>query len=221
MQIIKSTAIIAAMIIAAMGIESQTVQATSDDEFKIRVTLKGVDSLTGELDVTVRAGDGTTTTQIVDPFREGNAGTVTIDDFELSEDSTDIGELYRVCVSAIDYNNESECVQGHRGDGKVNRVYIEVPSGIGRAGDTTYYDENGNVVEDDGEFVPSTYQGDDSNAVDNNQGTGVSVSIGDDSYNNNITVDQRTTFGDVLKELIPVAKKVGSAAKNTAVEILN
>jgi hypothetical protein len=49
----------------------------------------------------------------------------------------------------------------------------------------------------------------------------VSVSIGDNSDNNHVTVDQRTTFGDVLKELIPVAKKVGSAAKNTAVEILN
>ena len=56
----------------------------------------------------------------------------------------------------------------------------------------TYYDENGNVVEDDGEFVPSTYQGDDSNAVDNNQGTAVSVSIGDNSDNNHITLDQRT-----------------------------
>jgi hypothetical protein len=220
MQIIKLTAIITAMIIATMGIESQTVQATSEDPFRIRVTLDGVDSLTGELDVTVRAGDGTTTTKIVDPFKEGYAGKVTIDDFVLPEDSTDYNEEYRVCVSTIDYNNEYECVTGHCGDVKVNRVFIDVPSGIGRAGDDTEYDEYGNVVTDDGEFQPTTYQGKNSETTNTNreQDTGVTVTFGDDSDNNNVNIDQRTTWGDVIERTLP---KVANYAKNTTRDFLN
>jgi len=222
MQIIKLTAIIATMIIAAMGIESQTVQATSDDIFKVRITLEGVDSLTGRLKVEVTGADGTGVTRTVDPFKEGRTGNIQLADFVLPASSTRLTEIFDVCVYALDYNAVSNCERGENTAKKApEEITVEVPSGIGRVGDnsqyddTTYYDE-----EPDNEDVTEVSQGADSNAVDNNQGTGVTVSIGDDSDNNNITVDQRTTFGDVVRELLPIAKKASSAVKNTAVEIL-
>ncbi len=217
MQIIKLTAIIAAMIIAAMGIESQTVQATSDDVFKVRITLEGVDSQTGQLKIILYGNDGIQQTQIVDPFADGRAGNVPTKVFKLPASSVRQGESFSLCVHSLDYDNADECITGENTPNKkIEEVSIKVPSGIGRAGDTTYYDE-----EPDNEDVTEVSQGADSNAVDNNQGTGVTVSIGDDSDNNNITVDQRTTFGDVVRELLPIAKKAGSAVKNTAVEIFN
>jgi hypothetical protein len=158
------------------------------------------------------------------PFADGRAGNVPIKLFKLPASSVRQGESFSLCVHSLDYDNADECITGENTPNKkIEEVSIKVPSGIGRAGDTTYYDENGNVLTDDGEFRPSVYQGDDSESTNTNkeQASGVTVDIGDDSDNNNITVDQRTTFGDVLKELIPVAKKAGSAVKNTAVEILN
>ena len=182
-----------------------------------------MDSLTGQLDITVREGDGETHTNIVDPFKEGYAGHYTVDDFVLPDDTTDIGENIRVCVSAISYNNEANCVEKERTEASVQKIEVYSPSGIGRAGDinkdTTYYEEDGNVVQE-GDYVPSVYQGDDSESTNTNkdQGSGVTVAFGDDSDNNNLNIDQRSTFADVIKDLVP---KVGSAVKNTAREILN
>ena len=222
MQIIKPIAIVIAVTVALMMIGQQTVQATSDT-FRVRVTLEGVDSLTGRLKVEVTGADGTGVTRTVDPFKEGRTGNVQLADFVLPASSTRVTEIFDVCVYALDYNAVSNCERGENTAKKApEEITVEVPSGIGRVGDnsryddTTYYDE-----EPDNEDVTAVSQGADSNAVDNNQGTGVTVSIGDDSDNNNITVDQRTTFGDVVRELLPIAKKAGSAVKNTTVEILN
>jgi hypothetical protein len=222
MHVIKTIAIVIAVTVALMMIGQQTVQATSDT-FRVQVTLEGVDSLTGRLKVEVTGADGTGVTRTVDPFKEGRTGNVQLADFVLPASSTRVTEIFDVCVYALDYNAVSNCERGENTAKKApEEITVEVPSGIGRVGDnsqyddTTYYDE-----EPDNEDVTEVSQGADSNAVDNNQGTGVTVSIGDDSDNNNITVDQRTTFGDVVRELLPIAKKAGSAVKNTAVEILN
>jgi hypothetical protein len=222
MQVIKPIAIVIAVTVALMMIGQQTVQATSDT-FRVRVTLEGVDSLTGRLKVEVTGADGTGVTRTVDSFKEGRTGNVQLADFVLPASSTRVTEIFDVCVYALDYNVVSNCERDENTVKKApEEITVEVPSGIGRVGDnsqyddTTYYDE-----EPDNEDVTEVSQGADSNAVDNNQGTGVTVSIGDDSDNNNITVDQRTTFGDVVRELLPIAKKAGSAVKNTAVEILN
>jgi hypothetical protein len=222
MQVIKPIAIVIAVTVALMMIGQQTVQATSDT-FRVRLTLEGVDSLTGRLKVEVTGADGTGVTRTVDPFKEGRTGNVQLADFVLPASSTRVTEIFDVCVYALDYNAVSNCERGENTAKKApEEITLEVPSGIGRVGDnsqyddTTYYDE-----EPDNEDVTEVSQGADSNAVDNNQGTGVTVSIGDDSDNNNITVDQRTTFGDVVRELLPIAKKASSAVKNTAVEILN
>jgi hypothetical protein len=222
MHVIKPIAIVIAVTVALMMIGQQTVQATSDT-FRVRLTLEGVDSLTGRLKVEVTGADGTGVTRTVDPFKEGRTGNVQLADFVLPASSTRVTEIFDVCVYALDYNVVSNCERDENTAKKApEEITVEVPSGIGRVGDnsqyddTTYYDE-----EPDNEDVTEVSQGADSNAVDNNQGTGVTVSIGDDSDNNNITVDQRTTFGDVVRELLPIAKKASSAVKNTAVEILN
>jgi hypothetical protein len=57
MQIIKTTMIAILVVIALVGVQ-QTVQATSD-VFKVRVTLEGIDSLTGKLKITVTGADVT------------------------------------------------------------------------------------------------------------------------------------------------------------------
>jgi hypothetical protein len=218
----KPISIVIAVTVALMMIGQQTVQATSDT-FRVRVILEGIDSLTGRLKVEVTGADGTGVTRTVDPFKEGRTGNVQLADFVLPASSTRVTEVFDVCVYALDYNAVSNCEMDENTAKKApEEITVEVPSGIGRVGDNsqygdiTYYDE-----EPDNEDVTEVSQGADSNAVDNNQGTGVTVSMGDDSDNNNITVDQRTTFGDVVRELLPIAKKAGSAVKNTAVEILN
>ena len=69
----------------------------------------------------------------------------------------------------------------------------------------TYYDDHGNIIK----------QGDDSTNEETtkDQGSGASVAFGDDSDHNTVNIDQRSTFADVILDLVP---KAGSAIKNTA-----
>jgi hypothetical protein len=223
MQIMKIATIIATLtVIASIGIQ-QTAFATSDN-FKVIVTLDGVDSLTGRLKVEVTMSDGTGATRTVDPFSDGYTGVVKLDPFVFDADSTKETETFDVCVISLDYNVDDACERGEHAVNKdVSRITVNVPSGIGREndkrGDITYYDENGNPVEDDGEFVPSVSQGDDSTVKE--QGPGVDVSFGDDSDHNTVNIDQRSTFADVIRDLVPIAKKGAHMAKDTAVQLLN
>ena len=50
------------------------------------------------------------------------------------------------------------------------------------------------------------------------QGSVSGVSFGDNSDHNTVNIDQRSTFADVIRDLVP---KAGSAIKNTAQQILN
>jgi hypothetical protein len=114
-------------------------------------------------------------------------------------------------VYALNYDDKVDCEEGTNGPKKAPEVIdVEVPSG------TTYYDEDGNVI-------PNSYlkQGDDSTNTEKDQDAGLNISFGDNSDNNKVTIDQRSTFADVMKDLIPLAEKGGHALKDTAAEILN
>jgi hypothetical protein len=84
MQIIKTTMIAVLAVIAMIGLLNQTASATSDDEeekplFKVTVVLTGVDSQTGPLRIQLNYDDDSQSEMLVDPFKEGKAGTVTLD----------------------------------------------------------------------------------------------------------------------------------------------
>jgi hypothetical protein len=206
MQIIKTTTIIAILaVIASVGVQQQTASATSD-AFKVIVTLDGVDSLTGRLKVEVTMEDGTGQTRTVDPFRDGYAGVVKLEPFVFKADSTPVHGTFDVCVISLDYDVDDSCTRGENSPAKApEQIRVEVPSGIGRPNDdvsvtqSTYYD-------DDDEYVPTVSQGDDSENTQKDQDNGVNVSFGDDNDNNRVNIDQRTTFADVIRDLVPISK---------------
>jgi hypothetical protein len=104
-------------------------------------------------------------------------------------------------------------------------VYIEAPSGIDRVpeGSTvyspTYYDNDGTVVPS----VTEVKQGDDSENTETNkdQDADVDVKFGDNSDHNTVNIDQRSTFADVIRDLVPIAKDGAHMAKDTAAQLLN
>ena len=49
----------------------------------------------------------------------------------------------------------------------------------------------------------------------------MNVSFGDNSDNNKVTIDQRSTFADVIRDLVPVAKEGAHVAKEKAAQLLN
>jgi hypothetical protein len=63
-------------------------------------------------------------------------------------------------------------------------------------------------------------QGDDSTNTVKEQGSGIGVSFGDNSDHNTINIDQRSTFADVMRDLVPIAKEGAHMAKDTAVQLL-
>lgn len=208
MQIIKTTMILAFLaVIASIGVQ-QTAKATSD-VFKVKVLLTDVDSATGELDVQVTGEDDTTITKTVNPFEEGRADNVQLEDFVFPASSTREGESFEVCV----YSNEDDdiytCKNGmntsHKGP---EVIYIQVPSGIGRTAEDTYYDNDGDIIKD-------------SANTEKNQASGIDVSFGDNSHHNTVNIDQRSTFADVIRDLVPIAKEGAHMAKDTAVQLLN
>ena len=217
-------------VIASIGIQ-QTAFATSDNDdddddstpvFKVRVVLTGVDSQTGPLVVQVTTNDDGSMEDRVDPFKNGEAGTVDLGVFNVKS-FIDINDSFEVCAFSVDHDGLYECKTAINTRANPDVVYIQAPSGIDRVPEgstvyhpqTTYYDDDGNVIPVQDNDVR---QGDDSENTQKDQGSGIGVSFGEDSDHNTVNIDQRTTFADVVKELVPQA---GRAIKNTAVQLLN
>jgi hypothetical protein len=228
MQIIKTTMIAILAVFALMGVQQQTAFASSD-VFKVKVILDGVDSQTGPLDVEVTGADDTTVSKSVDPFKDGHAGVVDIGTFVLPAKSTEEGEFFEVCVFSQEDEDVYVCKNGVNTEkNAAETIRIETPTGIDKSisgrvyhPEPTYYNGDGHIIPVQDNDV--TNQGDDSvnTETTKEQDSGVTVTFGDDSDNNNVEIDQRTTFADVIKDVLPYATKAGSIAKNTAVEILN
>jgi hypothetical protein len=107
-------------------------------------------------------------------------------------------------------------------------VWIEAPSGIGRVpeGSTVYSPSVFTEDDDDDNIIPvsnEVNQGEDSTYTEKNkdQDAGVNVSFGDNSDHNTVNIDQRSTFADVIRDLVPIAKEGTDVAKETAVQLLN
>ena len=183
------------------------------------------ESQTGPLVVSVKGADETQVSKDVDPFRDGYAGTVDVGTFILDADSTAVGEHFVVCVFSDEDEDIYTCTNGINHEKKApEKIIVESPTGIGNSINgkvyaPTYYD-------DDGEIIPvqdnDVEQGDDSEVTSTDesrdQDTGINVNIGDNSDNNEVTIDQRSTLADTINYLVP---KAGNAIKNTAREILN
>ena len=114
-------------------------------------------------------------------------------------------------------SNVHTCTNGVNTEKKgPEEITVFTPTGIAKPLDdtvyhpsvynqATYYDDDGNIIK----------QGDDSTNEETtkDQGSGVSVAFGDDSDHNTVNIDQRSTFADVILDLVP---KAGSAINNTA-----
>ena len=227
MQIIKTTMIIAILVVIALvGVQQHTAFASSN-VFKVKVILDGVDSQTGPLDVEVTGADDTTVSKSVDPFKDGHAGVVDIGTFVLPAKSTEEGEFFEVCV--FSQEDVYVCKNGVNTEKNApETIRIETPTGIDKSISGRVYHPEPTYYNDDGQIIPVqdndiTNQGDDSvnTETTKDQGSGVGVSFGDNSDHNTVNIDQRSTFADVIRDLVPIAKEGAHMAKDTAVQLLN
>jgi hypothetical protein len=175
--------------------------------------------VTGKVEIEVSPQNGDSKIRTIDPFSEGFAGNVPLSPFEFDTSELDNNENVNVCVYILDHNNIYTCNNDYVED-NMAKVSLQIPGKYQQPtslnDQITYYDEDGNVI-------PNSYvkQGDDSTNTEKDQDAGLNVSFGDNSDNNKVTIDQRSTFADVMKDLIPLAEKGGYALKDTAAEILN
>jgi hypothetical protein len=225
MLIIKTIMIAILAVIAVIAVQ-QTASATddSDDDHvddegttTVRVTLDGIDSLTGRVQVQVSPQDGDSK-MTIDPFQEGFAGNVPLTPFKFSTEELDNNENVNVCVYLLDHNNIYTCNNDYVEDNRA-AVSVQIPNEYQQPSindKITYYDEDGNVI-------PNSYvkQGDDSTNTDKDQGSGIGVSFGDNSDHNTVNIDQRSTFADVIRYLVPIAKDGAHMAKYTAAQLLD
>jgi hypothetical protein len=206
MQIIKTTMIIAILAVGAMIGFQQTASATSDDEdtTTVKVTLDCINSVTGKVEIEVSPQNGDSKIRTIDPFSEGFAGNVSLSPFEFDTSELDNNENVNVCVYLLDHNNIYTCNNDYVED-NMAKVSLQIPGEYQQPtslnDQITYYDEDGNVI-------PNSYvkQGDDSINTDKEQGSGIGVSFGDNSDHNTVNIDQRSTFADVIRDLVPIAK---------------
>ena len=219
MKITKTVNVIVILAVIAVITSVQAAQASNDSEkTTVKITLKGIDSITGNLQVEVIPQEGDSKTRTINPFQEGYAGNVQIRPFKFSTDELDNNQNVQVCVYSLDHGNVFTCDNEYVEDNtaKLSLVIPGVPQE--RYNEPTYYDEDGNVI-------PSSYvkQGDDSttNQKNKDQDSGVNVSFGDNSDNNKATIDQRSTFADVIRDIVPIAKEGAHMAKDTTAQLLN
>src|SRR5919112_1073433 len=209
-------------VIAMIGLQ-QTALATSDDDYvsektTVKVTLEGINSQTGKVEVEVSPQDGDSKIRTIDPFQEGFAGNVPLAPFKFDTSELDNNENVNVCVYLLDHNNIYTCNNDYVENNRAT-VSVQIPGEYQQPSindKITYYDEDGNVI-------PNSYvkQGDDSTNTDKDQGSGIGVSFGDNSDHNTVNIDQRTTFADVIRDLVPIAKEGAHMAKDTAAQLLN
>jgi len=200
-------------------------------QFKVNTILTGVDSETGELEVAVTAADGTLISKYVDPFGDGYAGNVKGPSFVFESGTTKEGEQFEVCVYALDANDAYRCESGENTEkNSPETVRIEVPSGIGRAEKSSYRNTDQSYAESYGQSTiipaavdtqtdsPTVAKGQKSIASSDDytsdSDAGVDVRINGD--NNKVTVGQKTSFGDLVKSIIPEVKETAKKIINTA-----
>jgi hypothetical protein len=123
------------------------------NKFKVDVILTGVDSQTGRLYVSVLlSGSEVEQTRIVDPYKDGRAATVNLEDFVFDAADIEEGELIDVCVESLDFPQlERNCEIGE--DTPANKpetIRVEVPSGIGKNPETSII-ETPPIIENDPE----------------------------------------------------------------------
>ena len=160
--------------------------------------------------------DGDNKMRTVNLFDEGYAGNVEIRDFIFNTDELDNGDNVNVCVYALDNGNVFTCdneVVKHN----IAKISLQIPGVPEQSsnGPTQYEDE------DEDERESYVQQGDDSINTDKDQGSGIGVSFGDNSDHNTVNVDQRSTFADVIRDIVPIAKEGAHVAKDTAAQLLN
>ena len=224
MLIIKTTMIAILAVVAVIGLQ-HTASATRDDYVSettsVKVTLKRVDSTTGNLQVQVIPQNDDSKTRNVNPFNDGFAGNVKLSPFEFSDEQLANGDNVQVCVFELDHDNvyvcDNEIVQNN-----VAKISLVLPGVIQSSYNVpTYYDEDGNVISTTTEDSNNVKQGDDSTNTESSKDAGVSVSFGDNNDYNTVNIDQRSTFADVIRDLVPIAKEGAHMAKDTAAQLLN
>lgn len=136
---LSANIVLAAILLSSMIL--QPLEGQTSEEFKINVVITGVDSLTGALLIEVQAANGEVQNRVVDPFRDGRAGTVDLEDFVFNAEDNRQDELFNVCIESIDFPELKNCEVGENTAAKKpETVIIEAPSGIGRSpeGSTIY-----------------------------------------------------------------------------------
>ena len=149
MQIIKSTMIAMLAVIAVIGVQ-QTASATSDDEdtTTVKVTLDGINSVSGKVEIEVSPQNGDSKIRTIDPFSEGFAGNVPLSPLEFDTSELDNNENVNVCGYLLDHNNIYTCNNDYVED-NMAKVSLQIPGEYQQPSindKITYYDEDGNVI---------------------------------------------------------------------------
>ena len=108
--------------------------------------------------------------RILNPFKDGRARVVDLDDFVFEANAIPSGDTFEACVQSIAHPQNKACVQGINHKGKhIETVIVPVPIGIGRPPlDKGEYDDT-NTFYPNGNFLNSndnTAYGEDSKVND-------------------------------------------------------